>query len=333
MSRAQRETGRNEPTRDDGGATPAAGAPRWRRYVAVGDSFTEGLWDVAGGEPAGPADDGAAPPAERPVPPRAADGHVPPRATDRPATEGPPVRGWADQLASHLSARRLAAGEPALEYANLAIRGRLLRPIVHEQVPHALTMAPDLVSVVGGGNDILRPAVDVDELAARIESATVRIRRTGADVLLATGMDVRDSPLISATRGRVGVYNAHLWSIARRHGAHVLDLWGMRSLRDWRMWADDRIHLSTAGHTRVAQAALVALGLTPDDDAWDDPLVPLPAPPRLARIRADLEWARIHVYPWATRRLRRRSSGDTRVPKRPILGVVEEETPSARPRS
>jgi lysophospholipase L1-like esterase len=97
--------------------------PRWSRYVAIGDSFTEGLWDDPDGREA-------------------------------------PQRGWADLLASHLSARRTAAGAEPLQYANLAIRGRLLRPILVEQVPAALDLGPDLVSLVGGGNDLLRPAAD-----------------------------------------------------------------------------------------------------------------------------------------------------------------------------
>jgi len=119
------------------------------------------------------------------------------------------------------------------------------------------------------------------------------------------------------------VLNSHIWSIARRHDAHVLDLWGMRSLRDWRMWAPDRIHLTTEGHRRVAQGALVALGLEPDDPDWDDPLAPLPPVRPAVRVRDDVAWFRTHAYPWATRRLRGRSSGDQRVPKRPELGPVE----------
>ena len=119
-------------------------------------------------------------------------------------------------------------------------------------------------------------------------------------------MDTRDSPLVRRTRPRTGVLNAHVWSIAQRHGAFVLDVWGMRSLHDWRMWAPDRIHLTTEGHRRVAQAALVALGLEPDDERWDDPLAPLPPLPRYARLRADATWLRDHAYPWATRRLRGR---------------------------
>lgn len=268
----------------------------WRRYVAVGDSFTEGLWDVPGLAPG-----------------------------QDPATVDLPCRGWADLLAAHLSDR---AGEP-VHYANLAIRGRLLRPILRDQVPAALDLGPDLVSLVGGGNDILRPAADPDAMAAELEAAVAAIRATGAEVLLATGMDNKDSPLISRTRSRVAIFNTNVWTVAHRHGAHVLDLWGMRSLRDWRMWAPDRIHLTSEGHRRVAQAALVALGLPPDDDAWDDPLTPLPPLPRVARVREDVQWLREHVYPWATRRLRGRSSGDARVPKRPRLEPVDARARSA----
>jgi lysophospholipase L1-like esterase len=264
--------------------------PPWGRFVALGDSMTEGLWDL---DPAAP--------------------NTP--------------RGWADLLAQRLAERRHARDAGALEYANLAVRGRLLGEIVDEQLPVALAMRPDLVSLVGGGNDLLRPGADPDSLGARLERAVVRARAAGADVLLATGMDARATPVIRTTRPRVAVFNAHVWSIARRHGAHVLDVWGLRALQDWRMWAEDRIHLTTAGHERVTQAALVALGLAPDDAGWEDPLAPLPPVARAARLRQDLGWAREYAGPWVGRRLRRRSSGDTRLPKRPELGVV---VPAAR---
>ncbi len=210
-----------------------------------------------------------------------------------------------------------------MQYANLAIRGRLLAPILDEQVPAALALGPDLVSVVGGGNDLLRPGADPDALAAALEESVTRLRAAGVDVLLSTGIDTKDSPVIRRTRGRTAVLNAHVWTIARRHGAFVLDIWGMRSLQDWRMWSPDRIHLTTEGHRRVAEAALVALGLVPDDPSWDDPMVPLPTPPLAERVRDDVDWLRDHAYPWATRRLHRRSSGDERLPKYPELITVQ----------
>ena len=144
----------------------SAAPSRWTRYVAIGDSFTEGLND------------------DEPV--------------DHPGVATPDrFSGWADRLAALLAADAEAAGE-AFAYANLAVRGRLLADIAGSQADAALALEPDLVSVVGGGNDILRPRADVDALSARIESAVARIRATGADVLLFTPVDPRDAPVIRA---------------------------------------------------------------------------------------------------------------------------------------
>ena len=256
-------------------------AGSWQRYIAVGDSFTEGLDDP---DPARP------------------DAH----------------RGWADLLAGHLAA---AAPSGSVEYANLAVRGRLLRPVLQEQVPVALAAQPDLVSLVAGGNDLLRPGADPDRLAAELEASVVAIRATGADVLLATGVDTLFTPIIRRNRGRLAVLNTHLWSIAARHDAAVLDLWGARWLLDARLWSTDRIHMAPEGHRRVALAAAAALGLEAPG-GWRDPLPPgSPVRPRQA-IGAELRWVRGFVLPWMGRRVRGRSSGDGRAAKRPLPGPV-----------
>jgi lysophospholipase L1-like esterase len=251
----------------------------WGCFVALGDSFTEGLEDLGS--------DGA-------------------------------YRGWADRLAEVL-----AAGAPAgdLRYANLAVRGRLLPEIVDEQVPAALQLQPDLVSLVGGGNDVLRPGSDPDRLADLLESAVQTLREAGADVLLATGVDPVKSPIINLTRSKVALYNNHIWSIARRQGAFVVDLWGMRALQDKRMWAADRIHLTAEGHQRVAWQAAEVLGAASGND-WATPLPPGPVVRRRVAVREDAQWVREYVGPWVGRRLRRRSSGDTVAPKRPDAGPV-----------
>nr|WP_328741350.1 SGNH/GDSL hydrolase family protein [Flavimobilis rhizosphaerae] len=270
------------PTEHPTDATPTPPpAPRWRRYVAIGDSFTEGLWD-----------------------------------RETPGSDA--CRGWADRLAEHLDARTPGG----VEYANLAVRGRLLGPILTDQLPAALDLEPDLVSIVGGGNDILRPGVDVDRLAARLENAVARVRETGADVLLATGVDADGSALLRLTRPRVATFNAHVWSIARRHGAHVLDQWGMRFIKDWRFWDVDRLHLTSEGHRRVAEAALEALGLEPTDVTWDVPLDALTPEAWSVRARENAVWMRQHALPWVQRRLTGRSSGDGRTPKRPTAGPL-----------
>lgn len=231
--------------------------------------------------------------------------------------DGRPV-GWADRFAQHLADR---AGEP-IRYANLAIRGRLLRPILDEQVEPALALAPALVSIWGGGNDMLRPDADPDAMAAMVEDAVVRFRDAGADVLVGLGIDARDSPVIRLTRKRTAIYNMQLVGVAARHGAHVLDAWSMRSLHDWRMWHEDRIHLNADGHERVAQAALVALGLPPDSQDWDDPLPTAPVMTRRERLDWNVVWVRNHMGPWLGRRIRRASSGIGRTAKQPTYREV-----------
>ncbi len=152
-----------------------------------------------------------------------------------------------------------------------------------------------------------------------------RLRAAGAHVLMATSYDPNPSPLIRRTRGAAGVFAAHVWTIARRHDASVIDLWGMRAQQDLRMWAADRIHLTPAGHARVAAQALQVLGFeaAPGPAGWDLPLDPEPRRPRSQLLREDAVWLREHVIPWVGRRLLRQSSGDDRLPKRPVPGPVE----------
>jgi lysophospholipase L1-like esterase len=279
----------------------------WRRYVAIGDSFTEGLCDLAlpGGGPSGVG----------------------------------VYLGWADRLAARLAADLATElGDPSddarddgpaqtMLYANLAVRGRLLGDIVGPQLDAALALLPDLVSVVGGGNDILRPRADVDALAQSLDDAVARIRATGADALMVTPVDPKDAPVIRSTRGRVATFVAHQNVIARRHGAFLVDQWSLAVLRDWRLWAEDRIHLTPDGHRRVAAAAALTLGLTVED-GWSTPLPPRPAPDRRQALREDARWAREYLGPWVRRRLRGRSSGDAVVAKRPALQPVSVGRPA-----
>jgi hypothetical protein len=68
------------------------------------------------------------------------------------------------------------------------------------------------------------------------------------------------------------------------------------------MWSADRLHLSPAGHRRVAAHVLTALGVGVDEEWLLVPPMPAPTPWLLAR-RADLRWAGRHLAPWLKRRL------------------------------
>ncbi|MFI7482560.1 SGNH/GDSL hydrolase family protein [Kocuria sp. M1R5S2] len=248
-------------------ATPAVLPPeRPVRWVALGDSMTEGVGDPDPARPNG-------------------------------------VRGWADLVAEQLTAAR-----PDTRYANLAVRGRLLRGILAEQLEPCLALEPTLVSLYAGGNDMLRPRVDVDELMAAYEQAVVRLRASGAQVVLFTAFDPGRGAPTSWTRPRQALYNEHVREIADRHACLLLDYWRMRELQDWRYWAVDRLHMSAAGHTRVAAAVLELLGVEHRLELPPPDRLPVTASPGV--LREDLLWAREYLLPWLVRRLRGTSSGD-----------------------
>lgn len=245
----------------------------WSRYVAIGDSFTEGIGDPEPKSPGG-------------------------------------FRGWADRVAEVLR-----EGDDDFAYANLAIRGRLLQQILDEQIEPALQLRPDLVTISAGGNDIIRPNTDPDDIAARLEEGVTRLRSDGATVVLFNGPDIGMTPVLGRVRGKVAIYNENLRAIASRHDLVVADMWALRELKDPRMWAPDRLHFSPIGHNTIARMVLDALNVENELE----PYAPEPLPPRpwrQARVE-DIGWAREYLVPWVIRRIRHQSSGDGISPKRP----------------
>ena len=263
----------------------------WERFVALGDSFTEGLSDP--------------------------DPVVPDRYV-----------GWADRLAARLGQRNAARGRP-FGYANLAIRGLTLAQVIETQLEAALDLTPDLVSFVAGGNDYLRVSVDQDAVADQLEEAIAQLRESGADVLVVTAPNLSEQPVVRAITGRMAVYNANLWGIAQRHGCFVVDIWSMRTLRDSAMWSPDRIHFSTEGHRRVAAQAALTLRIEGADETdWGRPYTPATRLTRIASLNANRAWAAEHLAPWVAARVRGRAAGAGIEPKRPLIEPVEPLEPT-----
>jgi hypothetical protein len=119
-------------------------------------------------------------------------------------------------------------------------------------VPRAAELGPDQVSNAAGGNDILRPGSDPDELAQIFDQAVTGLRSAGCQVLLFTGFDPSAFPFIRMLRGKVAIYNMHLRTIAAARDCVLVDLWSMKVLCDRRMWSADRLHLNSEGHHRVS---------------------------------------------------------------------------------
>jgi lysophospholipase L1-like esterase len=245
----------------------------WQRYVALGDSFTEGIGDP---EPSVPG------------------GH----------------RGWADRVAEVLS-----DGTDDFAYANLAVRGKLIQQILDEQVEPALSLHPDLITISGGGNDVIRPGSDPDAVSALVEQAIAKLTRDKATVVLFTATDVGFSPVFRGIRGKVAIYNENLRAIAAKYDCIVADQWPLKEIQDTRFWAPDRLHLNPLGHHEIARLVLAALNVP----NTLKPAEPEPAPARSWREARseDLSWAREYLVPWVLRRVRHQSSGDFVTAKRP----------------
>lgn len=245
-----------------------------QRFVALGDSFTEGVGDWNPASPNG-------------------------------------VRGWADRVAE-----QLILADPSWAYANLAVRGKKMRQILGEQIDAALALEPTLVTVYAGGNDILRPRVDIDRLMSDYDRGIGRLRDAGADVVLFTGFDTSGSAVFGKTRGRTAIFNEWVREIADRRSATVVDYWRLREFQDWGYWDVDRMHMSTAGHTLMAVRVLEAMKASHAIDLPE--LHARPALKRADQLRADAQWARQYLTPWVGRRLRGVSSGDELLPKYPV---------------
>ncbi|MCL7426444.1 SGNH/GDSL hydrolase family protein [Streptomyces sp. YS415] len=222
-------------------------------------------------------------------------------------------RGWADLLAA-----RMATRAPGFRYANLAVRGKLIGQIVQEQVHVAAAMQADVVTLVGGLNDTLRPKCDMGRVRALLEEA-VELLAPACKQLVLMRSPGRQGPVLQRFRPRMEELFVCIDDLAARHGALVVDLYGAPSLADPRLWDVDRLHLTSEGHRRVAEAVWQTLGYEPEDPEWRTPL-PASLPPGWASRRvADARFARQHLLPWIGRRLTGRSSGDGLPPKRPDL--------------
>ncbi len=250
------------------------------RYVALGDSSTEGLED--------------------------------------PGTNGR-HRGWADRLALHVAQ---AQGAPLL-YANLAVRGRKTRHLVDEQLPVALGMHPDLVTVFSGTNDIIRSGFVLERVLADVRTLFKTLRGSGATVLTITMPDLSEvTAFAKRARPKLLAFNDGIRALCAETGVLLLDVAQYPVACDPRLWHEDRLHANAEGHRRIAAGLASVLQLPGFDGDWAAPLPPVPAPSIAARAAAELHWVATYLVPWVARRIAGRSSGDGVTPKRPTLQPI-----------
>lgn len=245
------------------------------RFVAIGDSFTEGVGD------------------ELP------DGRT---------------RGWADLVAQGWAD---SSGEP-ISYANLAIRGKLVWPIVNEQLDRALALKPTHLSFNGGGNDILRPRTKASDIVDAFAQVLRRCDEEGVKMILLSGANPSKQLPMGAVFQRRGDELSRAVEVhfdGRDDVFRALN-WPDDELATPPYWSEDRLHMNVRGHHRVAARVLDAVGQQAPTEWWSLPALEAYGP-------RGWDYYREHVGPWIRRRLTGTSSGDGREPKHGLWHVVE----------
>ncbi len=180
------------------------------RFVALGDSLTEGVGDPAG------------------------DGW----------------RGWAALLAAGL-------GTGDVRFTNLAVSGSQTRDVLERQLPTALELRPDLVSVVVGVNDTLRCTFDIEAVAARLDQVYAACTGQGAVLLTACLPDPGrmlglPGALAHPLARRQRAVNTVVHALSDRYGALHLHACEGDWVTDRAMWSADRLHPGERGHRQLA---------------------------------------------------------------------------------
>lgn len=263
----------------------------WRSYIALGDSLTEGLCDTS----------------------RQADGQY---------------RGWADRLAD-----LLAGSGPRVEpltYANLAVRSRRIRDVLDTQIPRALELAPDLVTVLVGANDLVQFGARPEVLALRLSEGVHVLRKAGIEVVLVAPFAPprRSLRLLHARMRR---FTVALRIATAASGAIVLDFTTDLVGTGNEYWAEDRVHLSARGHRVLSYRVADVLGLPGIENigVLDMAMHDEEANTEQSWV-STAGWLWSHVRPWAGRRLLGRTAGDGLVAKHDSLVPIVVSGPVAR---
>ncbi|ONI87483.1 hypothetical protein ALI144C_08800 [Actinosynnema sp. ALI-1.44] len=189
------------------------------RFVAVGDSFTEGVGD--------------------------------------PGPDGNP-RGWADRLAELLVARRGPVSYANLAVGGLTTRQVVesqLEPAVALE-PELVTAVAGMNDLIRPKLDFRVFVDDQDKLIGTLVATGAKVI-TATLPTPAQGVPL-PTPLRRTLIKRLNLSNAFVRRIAARHGALCLDL-AMMMPPGIGGWSEDRLHPGPDGHRAAAQACLELL--------------------------------------------------------------------------
>jgi lysophospholipase L1-like esterase len=142
-------------------------------------------------------------------------------------------------------------------YLNPSFTGARMNCVLSRQVPVAVAHRPDVVLVVAGMNDTLRPDFDPARIAADLTEVIRILAGAGATVIPVRFHDHSKvfrlpQSLRRALSERVAELNAAIDSVVECEGVPCLDLEQLPGAYDLAAWSVDRLHPSELGHRMLA---------------------------------------------------------------------------------
>ncbi|WP_328869954.1 SGNH/GDSL hydrolase family protein [Streptomyces sp. NBC_00287] len=206
-------------------------------------------------------------------------------------------RGWAALLAGGLA-------EQPVDFTNLAVSGAQTGDVLERQLPDALALRPDVVSVVVGVNDTLRCTFDIQAVAARLDKVYAALTAQGAVVLTACLPDPGamlglPGALARPLARRQRAVNTVVHALSERYDAVHLHAAEGAWITDRGMWSADRLHPGERGHRQLAvrfHALLAEGGLATGVAPAPEPEFPAPTK------SASLWWLATAGTGWVVRR-------------------------------
>ena len=194
---------------------------RFRSFVALGDSFTEGLNDDV-----------------------RFDGRH---------------RGWADRVAEGLLARQdideLAYGNLAIRGRLIAQVRREQVPVAVSMRPDLVTFAAGVNDALRNNFDLNAVVTDLEMSVKALRESGAEV------LVFAYGDPSRRTRSLSSLTARMRSLRSATLEVARIYDCFLVDFWGVSTYDDDRLWSADRLHLSPLGHRVTALAVLEELGL------------------------------------------------------------------------
>lgn len=163
---------------------------------------------------------------------------------------------WADRLA-----QALADQVQGFTYHNLAVRGKTSAEMIAEQLPRAIALKPDFVTILAGGNDLRVPGWHPEQFRQNLTKLVQPFVESGVTVAVVTmidnllaqpaAMQEHMQPMYTALR----LVNRVVRDVARDYGLLLIDLEQVADLHDSEMISADGIHANSYGYIKIAAEA------------------------------------------------------------------------------